>query len=817
MSGKDFAVGITIGAVLAKNFSRTTQGVKRELDAVGKAVDLMEQKRRAIKKFEIDSKSVHKLSGELSEAQKRLKSVQQQLRENPGDSGIKKEVAAAGEAVGRLTDALQRQRRQLGVSRQALASAGVATRDLRQQYDSLGASIDRVREKQERANAAMERSHALRDERHELMGRAAGTVAATVGMAALPLHTYSDYDKASADLRVAMMRKGGKVSEWLEPIRQKAEELSGQLPGTLSQYLEAGRVLAEQGMKGEAIAHGALDATAKLGLVLNMNLESAAETVSKVRESFQLRDDEFHKAADDMQRASFAFGVRPDDLRSSLTYASANLNAFKLTGEKNLRDFLTIQGMGAMQGMEGSMFGTGFADALERLAESDFRLGKKSKTMRHVHQILDKHHIQLDFFDKSGQLKTIPNLVKEIGKLGVLDQKEWAVVKSQLFGVQAGRPIDVIRQKGVKGFTEARERLENRAELDEATKEKADTFDARKLEMLHAIDKFMVEVGKPIGEGLKPVMGAVDEFVSKRFTPFAKEHPNVTAGVVGTVGGVAALSLAGTAARLGLNLFRSGLGLGGGGGRSGGGRLRRWFSGKAGGALDAVTGAGVQHVFVVNMPGGGLAGGPDGPGLPGGKKDARTQRPGRAGRVGRFGQGLSQASRFFRPLGRGLSVASKVVRPLMVVTSAMEAGSVLLNDRLSGSQKGVALTRLAGGTLGGMAAGAMSGAIVGSVVPVIGTAIGSLIGGALGYMGGDKLGQKLGQYLFADKGKDGVTDKAKAAEPAKTLTSTNTYHVALNGIGVNEVEQRIREVVQTMQREQEARQRAMLYDGVHGD
>lgn len=797
MSGKDFAIGITIGAVLAKNFSRTTQGVKRELDAVGKAIDLMEQKRRAIKKFEIDSKSVHKLSDELSEAQKRLKSVQQQLRANPGDSGIKKEVSAAGEAVGRLSDALQRQRRQLGESRRALANVGVATRDLRQQYDSLGASIDRVREKEERANAVMERRRALRDERHELMGRAAGTVAATVGMAALPLHTYSDYDKASADLRVAMMHKGGQVSEWLEPIRQKAEELSGQLPGTLSQYLEAGRVLAEQGMKGEAIAHGALDATAKLGLVLNMNLESAAETVSKVRESFQLRDDEFHKAADDMQRASFAFGVRPDDLRSSLTYASANLNAFKLTGEKNLRDFLTIQGMGAMQGMEGSMFGTGFADALERLAESDFRLGKKSKSMRHVHQILDKHHIQLDFFDKSGQLKTIPNLVKEIGKLGVLDQKEWAVVKSQLFGIQAGRPIDVIRQKGEKGFAEARERFENRAELDEATKEKADTFDARKLEMLHAIDKFMVEVGKPIGNALKPIMGGIDEFVSKRLTPFAKEHPNVTAGVVGTVGGVAALSLGSIAARLGLNLFRSGLGLGGG---RGGGRFGRWLGGKAKGGLDAVSGAGVQRVFVVNMPGGGATGGPAGAGVPEGKTGA--------------GAGQSVRGGILR---RGLGMASKLMRPAMLVTGAMEAGSVLLNDRLSGSQKGVALTSLAGGTLGGMAAGAISGAIVGSVVPVIGTAIGSIVGGALGYMGGEKLGQKLGEYLFANRSKDGAGDKNKPAEPSKSLSSTNTYHVSLNGIGMNEVDQRVKEVVQAMQREEEMRQRAMLYDGVHGD
>lgn len=85
--------------------------------------------------------------------------------------------------------------------------------------------------------------------------------------------------------------------------------------------------------------------------------------------------------------------------------------------------------------------------------------------------------------------------------------------------------------------------------------------------------------------------------------------------------------------------------------------------------------------------------------------------------------------------------------PLTVALGAMEAGSILMDDEMTGDQKVNAGAKLAGGTAGaaaGFSTGATIGATVGSIVPFVGTAIGAgvggLLGGGLGYLAGEYLG-----------------------------------------------------------------------------
>ena len=100
-----------------------------------------------------------------------------------------------------------------------------------------------------------------------------------------------------------------------------------------------------------------------------------------------------------------------------------------------------------------------------------------------------------------------------------------------------------------------------------------------------------------------------------------------------------------------------------------------------------------------------------------------------------------------RSIVGGLKTAGKTLSrgavPLTVALGAMEAGSILMDDEMTGDQKVNAGAKLAGGTGGAMAGAAAGAAIMAPLAPFtlgLSSLAGGLIGGALGYMGGEKLG-----------------------------------------------------------------------------
>ena len=167
-----------------------------------------------------------------------------------------------------------------------------------------------------------------------------------------------------------------------------------------------------------------------------------------------------------------------------------------------------------------------------------------------------------------------------------------------------------------------------------------------------------------------------------------------------------------------------------------GGKALKGLVGKFGGvAAGVATGkaleeaAGVQPVFVVNMPADGI----------GGSVGAASLLAETASAVGGKGRGLG------RVLGR-------FGAPLMLAASGFEAYNLSQDDTLSEQEKTVGYSGIAGGAAGGIA-GAAAGAALGSVVPVIGTIIGGLIGGAIGYWGGGELGEAIAGAVTSDSSK----------------------------------------------------------------
>ena len=160
-----------------------------------------------------------------------------------------------------------------------------------------------------------------------LTGFGLGARNTIVGLAS----SFSTLEDASTRLKVAMMDSDG-MTAGFEELDALATSLGDRLPGATSDFQNAARALMEQGVAIQSVLGGGLEAAASLGVVMNMPAEAAAEMTAKLREAYKLSDSELPRMADSMQRAKFAFGVKPGDLLAANAYMAPMLNQLGISG-----------------------------------------------------------------------------------------------------------------------------------------------------------------------------------------------------------------------------------------------------------------------------------------------------------------------------------------------------------------------------------------------------------------------------------------------------------------------------------------------------
>ena len=186
--------------------------------------------------------------------------------------------------------------------------------------------------------------------------------------------------------------------------------------------------------------------------------------------------------------------------------------------------------------------------------------------------------------------------------------------------------------------------------------------------------------------------------------------------------------------------------------------------GKGKGGAGALTGIGVQKVFVVNMPAG--FGGSD---MGGGFMGGSGKKAGKIGKLGKAGKTAKNLSRFGKMknvLSKGGRILNKAAVPLMVAGSAIEFASADNNADRAGAV----------GSLAGGLAGAKAGAALGAFGGPIGMAVGGLLGGIAGSLGGDKLLRSF----FSDK----KEEPAAVKQPVKNGKIRIVFENAPQGMHV---------------------------------
>lgn len=344
------------------------------------------------------------------------------------------------------------------------------------------------------------------------------------GVLQYPIRAFADLDEASTNLRVALMDNLGAVPAQFAEINRQAVELGNKLPGTTADFVNAATALAENGTALEQITGGGLRAASYLSVILKQPARDAAEMTAKFRESFGLAEHELVKMADLTQRAKFAFGLNPDEIKYAAQYQGATLNALHLTGASNAKLMLAFQGYARQRGMEGSVFGTNFAQMLNQIGMLSDKLSRNSKPMKEVNAELKQYGINLQFFDGKGKFMGIENLMAQMSKLRVLTEQQRLHVNNRLFGMEGGRVASLSIDMGPEGLRKNLALMDKQASLmqriDVVTKSAKNTWDA----FTGTATNLAAALGGPMTEALYPLINRLNELTGGPLQKWVEQH-----------------------------------------------------------------------------------------------------------------------------------------------------------------------------------------------------------------------------------------------------------------------------------------------------
>lgn len=383
-----------------------------------------------------------------------------------------------------------------------------------------------------------------------------------------PIRSYADLESAQADLKISLMTKGGKVSAAYDEILLQAVDLGNKLPGATKDFVAAATALKEQGMTESAIVGGGLKASASFGVLANMDQYQSATTIAKMREAYGLKDSELPEMANLMQKSKNAYGIAPDDFRAVAQYAAPTYNQLGLTGDKNAKQLLAVQGMAAGVGLENTSFGTNFAQMLQRTAVIDSRINKNSPEAEEVRKILSEFKIKMSFFDDKGKFSGIENMFAQLEKLKPLSEQDRIRVLNKMFGIEASRPAAIMVDKGIQGFRDSQSKLDAQADMDERIRMKTSTLKSKEESLNGTYENTKASAAAPLGEAKKGLLDSFNKLLSDTVQPWFKKDPSrgtdailgtsIVAANAATYGATAALNAAGVSSAGAVGLAAAG-------------------------------------------------------------------------------------------------------------------------------------------------------------------------------------------------------------------------------------------------------------------
>jgi TP901 family phage tail tape measure protein len=419
-------------------------------------------------------------------------------------------------------------------------------------FDKLSDALKKAKTNSESLNKSLKahqeskifRQNTLSDMRGTALTGAA--IAAPLGMS---IKAFMEQENAAVSMKMAFMKAGGGVSDAFEGIKNKAVELGNTLPGTTGDFMTLGRVLKEQGLADNVIKNGALESAAKLNVLLGTSQEFGGEFIAKMMEARGIQDAELGAAADLVQKARYAFGMKPQDMMESMKYDAPIANVLNIKGLDKTKDMLALQGMGATTGLEGAQWGTNMRALMMRMGEGVEGVKNATKGNKAVARgQMEQAGVDFQFYDKNGKFKGPEAMVVEMEKLKVikdkLGEKAALNVATEVFGMDAAGAALIIAEKGKKGLDENRQKMDEQASMQERMAEQSKSLNSIWENLTGTAINLAASLGGVFGDDIKSGMKTANDFVGNTLMPWVTENKGLIKTVVSVGAGLLGMKLA---------------------------------------------------------------------------------------------------------------------------------------------------------------------------------------------------------------------------------------------------------------------------------
>lgn len=397
---------------------------------------------------------------------------------------------------------------------------------------AIDVKMDKLTQTERKAAAAAKDMGKAQGEAMEKIGRGATLVGAGIlAGVGTQMAAFAELESAQARAQNAYSTMEGPSKFW-DSINKQTIEAGNLLPGTTADYLELATAMKQAGLAEEIIAGGGFKAAAALKVMFDLNPGEAGRQTVQLGKSFGIAGKEFGGFADSIQRMREASGMGLSEIATAAPYVSRVAKPLGIGGLADAKMMLTIMGVLKQTGVEGSMVGTAVGGALEHLALMGPRLAHtRGAVMGEAKKILTENRLDLKFFNKKGDFLGLSNFVTQLDKLKVLHAEQRSIVGGAYFGQEGSALASAV---GTAEFNAMAHKLVEQESLQTRLTRITGTLGSKTEALMGSARNLAAEVGSSLAPILKNLLDGGNALLGN-LAELVKEHPSLTAGILGTV------------------------------------------------------------------------------------------------------------------------------------------------------------------------------------------------------------------------------------------------------------------------------------------
>ncbi len=532
------AVSILIGAELGKSFRDSFSGANKQLSALGDAIKKVNDKAADIEAFRKSSRATKEASLAYQEAKQKLNLLSAEISKADKPSkelqnNFRKAETAAQRAKTAFMESAQATR-EMG---KALSAAGVDFKNLNQQQQILGKTLETLKKRQTALQANT-------DAKSQNLSNRANYRAQMGDAIALGAVLYSTI-KPAVDFEYAMSRVGAVTeeaanSENFKKLTDKARELGRTTQYTATDAAKAMQFLGMAGYSANQIL-AATPAILNLAIADNMELGQAADIVSGILNGFAMNADKAAKASDVLTKASVATTTNVTELGEALKFVAPAA----ATVGSSLEETTALIGILSSANIKSTMAGTMMRSAYLRLAAPVHKgaqaLGQMRDQMKITAEempdvakeaLLAQNRLKglgVKIFDK-GKMRSMVSILRDLHNAtkNLSDEKKLGVIKD-IFGTYSTAGALAI----FKGFETGKvdEVLDKLKNADGTAKSIADRLSNTAYGAFKELDSSVESIGISLGNTLLPTISTTARgfaALASRVSAFAEKFPVLT-------------------------------------------------------------------------------------------------------------------------------------------------------------------------------------------------------------------------------------------------------------------------------------------------